>query len=116
MIYKAKNNLADRENDREKITFIDQHIEHIRSVLIRHGRNLKPERASSYEMAKEIGAKTEYESMYAIYSKYVHASAWFVLRNRDDIDLPMYRVPMQVNTQLYAGDTFIRLENIERGS
>jgi hypothetical protein len=69
-----------------------------------------------FAFAKEIGLKNEYESMYGIYSKYVHASAWFVLRKRDHIDLPMYRMPMQIHTQLYAGDTLKRLEELNGGT
>lgn len=111
-IYKAIKGLADEDSDPKHIELLDQHIEHIRLVLRKHGRNLKPERGSLYQMAKEIGLKNEYESMYGIYSKYVHASAWFVLRKRDHIDLPMYRMPMQIHTQLYAGDTLKRLEEL----
>jgi len=111
-IYKAIKALADKDTDPENIELLDQHINNIQSVLRKHGRSLKPERQSLYQMAKEIGLKDEYESMYGVYSKYVHASAWFVLRKRDQIDLPMYRLPMQLHTQLYAADTLYRLEEL----
>ena len=75
-----------------------------------------PWRVSLYQMAKEIGLKGEYDAMYGIYSKYVHASAWFVLRKRDHIDLPTYRMPMQLHTQLYAADTLKRLEELKEGT
>lgn len=111
-IYKSIKGLADEETDQKYLELLDQHINHIRNVLQKHGRSLKPERTSLYQMAKDIGLKDEYDSMYGIYSKYVHASAWFVLRKRDHIDLPMYRLPMQLHTQLYAADTLGRLEGL----
>ncbi|KIN15694.1 hypothetical protein KV699_04095 [Vreelandella titanicae] len=112
-IYKSIKGLADGNTDPKDIALLDQHINNIRSTLQKHGRSLKPERTSLYQMAKEIGLKDEYESMYGIYSKYVHASAWFVLRKRDHIDLPMYRTPMQLHTQLYAADTLLRLQELD---
>jgi hypothetical protein len=112
-ICKSIKSLADKNTDPKNIKLLDQHINHIRSVLKKHGRNLKPERQSLYQMAKEVGLKDEYDAMYGIYSKYVHASAWFVLRKRDHIDLPMYRIPMQLHTQLYAADTLKRLEDLK---
>lgn len=115
-IYKAIKSLADEDTDPKNIELLDLHINHIRSVLTKHGRSLKPERPSLYQMAKEIGLKDEYEAMYGIYSKYVHASAWFVLRKRDHIDLPMYRMPMQLHTQLYAADTLKRLEDLKEAT
>jgi hypothetical protein len=111
-IYKAIKNLANEDTDPKNLQLIDQRIGHIRSILKRYGRIHKPERTSIFQMAKEIGLKDEYQSMYAIYSKYVHASAWFVLRKRDHIDLPMYRMPMQLRTQLYAADTLYRLQEL----
>lgn len=115
-IYKAIKGLADKDTDPKNIEFLDQHINHIRSVLKKHGRNLKPKRVSLYQMTKEIGLKDEYDSMYGIYSKYVHASAWFVLRKRDHIDLPMYRMTMQLHTQLYADNSLKRLEELKDGT
>jgi hypothetical protein len=111
-IYKSLKGLAHEDTEPKDLEQLNQHIDHIRSVLQKHGRSLKPERVSLYQMAKEIGLKSEYETMYGIYSKYVHASAWFVLRNREHIDLPMYRLPMQIHTQLYAADTLNRLEEL----
>jgi len=111
-IYKAIKGLADEDTDPKNLEILEQHISQIRSVLEKHGRSLKPERTTTFQMAKEIGLKDEYESMYGIYSKYVHASAWFVLRKRDHIDLPMYRMPMQLHTQLYAADTLCRLQEL----
>lgn len=90
-IYKAIKSLADKDSDPQDIEVLDQHVGRIQSVLKKHGRSVKPERRSLYQMVKEIGLKKGYESMYGIYSKYVHASAWFVLRKRDYIDLPMYK-------------------------
>lgn len=112
-IYKSIKSLADEDTDPTQLHLLDSHIAQIRKVLRKHGKSLKPERPSLYQMAKEVGLKKEYESMYGIYSKYVHASAWFVLRRRDHIDLPMYRLPMQIYTQLYAADTLKRLEDLK---
>ncbi len=111
-IYKSIKGLADENTEPKNLELLEQHICQIRSVLEKHGRNLKPERPSLFQMAKEVDLKDEYQSMYGIYSKYVHASAWFVLRKREHIDLPMYRVPMQLHTQLYAADTLYRLQEL----
>jgi hypothetical protein len=91
---------------------LDGHIEQILGTLQKHGKSLKPDRPSLFQMAKEVGLGNEYQTLYDIYSKYVHASAWFVLRKREHIDLPMYRIPMQLHTQLYAAETLKRLEDI----
>ena len=115
-IYKSIKGLADHETDPRNLELLEQHINHIRDVLSKHGRSLKPERTSLFQMAKEIDLKDEYESMYGIYSKYVHASAWFVLRKREHIDLPMYRLPMQLHTQLYAADTLGRLKELDNST
>ena len=111
-IYKAIKKLKHDDTDPNDLALIDEHINQIRSLLEKHGKSFKPERTALYQMAKDVGLKEEYDTMYGIYSKYVHASAWFVLRNRDHIDLPMYRLPMQIHTQLYASDTLNRLQEI----
>lgn len=111
-IYKSIKDLADEDTDRRKLDLLDQHMNQIRDILRKHGRSLKPDRTSMFQMAKEVGLKDEYDSMYGIYSKYVHASAWFVLRKRDHIDLPVYRITMQLHTQLYAADTLNRLQEL----
>ncbi len=112
-ILKAIKSLANKNTNSQNLIILDERINQIRSSLVRHGRMLKPDRASISEMAKEIGLKEEYSSMYGIYSKYVHASAWFILRQRDHIDLPMLRIPMQLHTQLYAADTLFRLQELD---
>ena len=111
-IYKSIKSLSDEDTDPNRLQLLDAHMDQIRTVLTKHGKSLKPNRPSLFQMAKEIGLKKEYESMYGIYSKYVHASAWFVLRKRDHIDLPVYRLPMQLHSQLYAADTLNRLEDL----
>jgi hypothetical protein len=111
-IYKSIKDLADNEADPNNIRILDAHIEQIRNTLQKHGKPLKPARPSLFQMAKEVGLQKEYQTLYGIYSKYVHASAWFVLRKREHIDLPMYRITMQLHTQLYAGDTCKRLEDL----
>ncbi|NCO52512.1 MAG: hypothetical protein GW875_10475 [Deltaproteobacteria bacterium] len=111
-IYKSLKKLADDKTDPNNIKVIDAHIEQIRNTMRKHGKSLKPDRPSLSQMAKEVGVEKEYEIFYGIYSKYVHASAWFVLRKREHIDLPMYRTPMQLRAQLYAGDTCKRLEDL----
>lgn len=54
-IYKAIKGLQDEDIDPKNIELLDQHINHIQSVLRKHGRSLKPERESLYQMAKEVG-------------------------------------------------------------
>lgn len=111
-IYKSLKRLADEETDPKNINLIDEHINHVRNVLQKHNLSQKADRPSIFQMAKEVGQKDEYDAMYGIYSKYVHASAWFILRKREHIDLPMYRMAMQLHTQLYASDTLSRLTEI----
>ena len=111
-IFKSIKKLANANTNPKDLALLDKRINQIRSVLQKYGRSLKPDRTSIFQMASEIGQKEEYEAMYGIYSKYVHASAWFVLRKRDHIDLPMYRMTMQLHAQLYAADTLSRLEEL----
>ena len=96
----------------EHLRILDKHIEHLRGILRRHNRPMKPVRPSLREMAKAVGAESDYDCLYGLYSKYVHASAWFVLAERDHFDLPVFRQVMQLDTQLYAGDTLGRLEEL----
>lgn len=110
-IYKSVKELADEDADPKNLRILDEHIDQIRSTLKKHGKSLKPDRPSLFQMTKEVGLENEYQTLYGIYSKYVHASAWFVLRKREHIDLPMYRNTMQLHTQLYAADTLKRLED-----
>ena len=63
-------------------------------------------------MAKAVGVEPDYDCLYGLYSKYVHASAWFILGGRDHIDLPIFRQVMWLHTQLYAGDSLTRLEEL----
>jgi hypothetical protein len=111
-LYKAIRDMAHEETPQEHLDEINNQIEHIRGILTRHNLPLKPDRLSTAQLAKAIGLEKEYQTMYAIYSKYVHASAWFVLRPRDHIDQPMYRLPMQTHSQIYALDTLSRLQKI----
>lgn len=115
-IYKSIKRLADETTDPKNLALLDKHINQIRSVLTKHGKQLKPDRPSLFLMAKEVGLSSEYDSMYGIYSKYVHASAWFVVRDRDQIDRPMYRSPMQLHSQLYAADTLCRLQELNQNT
>jgi hypothetical protein len=108
-IYKSIKQLAEEDTDPNNLKLLDDHMNQIRAVMMKHGRDLKPERATTYQMAKEIGLGDEYDAMYGIYSKYVHASAWFVTRPRDHIDLPPFRLALLVNSQVYSLDTVARL-------
>lgn len=111
-IHEAVKLLAENDTDPSILKPLDEQINHIRSVMIKHGKSLKTTHPPISQMANEVGMKKEYKSMYGVYSKYVHASAWFVIRKREHIDLPEYRFLMQVHTQLYAGDTLKRLEDL----
>ena len=115
-IYKSLRGLANGESDANDVKVLDSHIEQMRATLLKHGKSLKPDRPSLFQMAKAIGLEEEYQSFYGIYSKYVHASAWFVLRKREHIDLPMYRLPMQIHAQLYGADTLERQKEIQRNT
>jgi len=115
-IYKSIKKFADKDTDPTNLKILDAHIEKTRRLLERHGRPLKLNRLSTSQMAKDVGLEVEYKNLYGIYSKYIHASAWFVLSKRDRIDLPVFRYLMQWNSQIYAGDTLKRLEDIIKGS
>ena len=111
-IYKAIKRLPTEGDHTEQLAILDKHIEHLRGILRRHNRPMKPVRPSLREMVKAVGAESDYDCLYGLYSKYVHASAWFVLAERDHFDLPVFRQVMQLHTQLYAGDTLGRLEEL----
>src|SRR4030042_541193 len=70
----SKRRLADEDTDPKSRKILDEHIEWIRSTLQKHGKSLKPDRPSLFQMAKEVGLENEYQTLYGIYSKYVHAS------------------------------------------
>jgi hypothetical protein len=112
-IYKAIKRLPREGDFSQQTDVVDERIKHLRGILQRHNLPLKPDRPSLRGMAKVVGVESEYDCLYSLYSKYVHASAWFVLGERDQFDLPVFRKLMQVETQVYAGDTLARLENLE---
>jgi len=111
-IHKAFKKLSHSGTNPATIEAIDQRIAELRDLMARHNRNLSPDRFSTAQMAKEVGLRDDYEALYGLFSKYVHASAWFVLRPRAHTDTPDYRMSMQVNTQVYANDTLHRLRTL----
>jgi len=111
-IYKSIKRFSTEGDQNEWIAAIDRHIEHHRDILRRHKRPLKPDRPSLKEMVKAVGVESDYDCLYGLYSKYVHASAWFVLGERDHIDFPEFRQVMWLETQKYAGDTLSCLEEL----
>lgn len=113
-IYKGIKGLADEDTNPKNLEIIDQKLNQLRTFMEARGRNPKPERPPVSQMAKDVGLKKEYEAMYGIYSKYVHASAWFIVRKRDHFDQPMYRMSMHLHTQLYAADTLGRLQELNK--
>lgn len=52
-IYKAIKGLSDENTDPKNLELRDQHINQISSVFKKHGRSLKPELTSLFQMAKE---------------------------------------------------------------
>lgn len=110
-IYKGIKSLRHNNSDLQNLELLEKHINHIRSILQKHNRNLSPERKSVSQMAKDLGLDKEYEAFYGFYSKYVHASAWFVIRSREHIDLPLFRSIIHFNAQKYAWDILYRLND-----
>jgi hypothetical protein len=110
--HKAIKQLAHSGTNPITIHAIDQRIAELRDLMSRHDRNLSPERCSTAQMAKEVGLQEDYDALYGLYSKYVHASAWFVLRPRGHTDTAEYRMLMQIRTQVYANDTLHRLNEL----
>ncbi len=110
-IYKNLKRLKTVGDNTQQITEINKHIDHLRSILAKHDRSSKTDRLSLMQMAKNVGLQNDYEALYGLYSKYVHASAWFVLGERDHIDLPVFRQIMWIHTQMYSADSLERLEN-----
>ena len=104
--------LSTEGDQNEWIAAIDRHIEQHRDILRRHKRPLKPDRPSLKEMVKAVGVESDYDCVYGLYSKYVHASAWFVLGERDHIDFPEFRQVIWLGTQKYAGDALARLQEL----
>jgi hypothetical protein len=111
-IYKAIKRLPREGDFTQQLHVIDERIQQLRSINQRHNLPLKPDRPSLRDMAKEAGVESDYDCLYSLYSKYVHASAWFVLAERDHFDLPVFRTLMQVKTQVYAADTLARLDKL----
>lgn len=112
-LYKSVKKLTNESTDEKHLQLIDGRINDIRDWISRNGLNLKPERASISSMAREVGLGAEYDTLYGIFSKYIHASAWLVLRPRSHTDLPSFRVPMQLHSQLYAGCILKKLEELQ---
>ena len=111
-IYKALKKMPTEGDQTARLAVLDLRIEHLRAILERHERPLKPDRPTLREMVKAVDLESDYDCLYSLYSKYVHASAWFVLGERDRIDLPAFRQIMQLHAQLYASDTLGRLEEL----
>lgn len=113
-IWKAIKKMPTEGDQSAGLATLELRIEHLRATLERHGRLAKPARPSLREMAKAVDLESDYDCLYSLYSKYVHASAWFVLGERDHVDLPVIRQIMQIQAQLYATDTLGRLEELAK--
>ena len=111
-IWKAIKKMPTEGDQSAGLATLELRIEHLRATLERRGRSAKPARPSLREMAKAVDLESDYDCLYSLYSKYVHASAWFVLGERDHVDLPAFRQIMQIQAQLYATDTLGRLEEL----
>lgn len=111
-ILKAIKTLAHDQSQPAILQAIDRQMKEIRERQERNDRNLLPEWRTLKQMVKEVGLQQDYDALYGLYSKYVHASAWFVVRPRADTDIFEYRAIMQVNVQHYAGDTLVRLREL----
>ena len=109
-IYKNVKKLGEADRSGKEIKILNDYIKELKSKLEKYSRPFKPDRYSIYQMAKEVGLQSEYDSLYGLYSKYVHASAWFVLGQRDHIDLESFRQIMVVHSQYYASMIWADIE------
>jgi hypothetical protein len=111
-LWKSFKKLASGDPPQASVATLNSRIEVIREWLRRQNLPTSPDRRAVSEMANAVGLKKEYETMYNIYSKYVHASGWLVLRRKEVIDNDNFRSVMQLHTQLYAHDTLARLKEV----
>lgn len=111
-LYKRIIEYAKPDADAALVDELRKRITEIKDLLNSHGRKSKHEALSFSKMANEVGVGDEYSSMYEIYSKYIHAGAWIVLRDRGHTDFPEMRSILQIKAQQYAADTLYRVSSM----
>jgi Family of unknown function (DUF5677) len=102
--------LANLDEDSSHRKIIESRLSKLQAWLA--SRQLKSEKSKQIKkMAANCGVGLEYEALYRFYCKYVHGSAWLFLasdESREGID---FREILEVKTQQYAGDTYIKISD-----
>jgi hypothetical protein len=70
----------------------------------------KPKRQTWEARAREANVSKEYNTLWRLYSNYVHGSSWLVNAQDSERDNDDYRNLLLIQTQIYAGDTKQRID------
>jgi hypothetical protein len=114
-IYEGLLGLADDPDDPSRQPIIER-SEHIRRTLAKHAM---PEGRpwSVASLAKQTGHGAEYETFFKLYSKYIHASAWLIFGNSEEVDTIIFATIFLRKAQSYAALILSRVEEeIEKQS
>jgi len=105
--------LIHEDTPNEFIKPLEERIEEIKRITNKWKME-KPKGKSTKELAKDADLVTEYETLYNFYSKYTHGSAWLVNSSNEQRDGEPFRNIFFVKTQIYAFDSYKRIEDFVR--
>ena len=112
-LLEAFKRLSDPDTSGETLKPVDHRIQELRRYLSKW-KLAKPATESLFKMAELAGVAEEYKALYGFYSKYTHGTAWLVNARDGERDGEGYRTILLVQTQLYAFDTYKRIEDFVR--
>lgn len=96
--------LAHEDTPPATLTPISDRIEYLLNFAQKR-QSTKSKTQTVAERSKTASVEAEYRTLYAFYSKYVHASSWLVNTRDEERDGPAYRNILLVQAQRYAGNT-----------
>lgn len=109
-LIKSMKNLYGNDSDSESLEFMESAAQRLKAFMTSNGRELKKP-MNMKDLAKAVGAETEYDIFYSLYSKYVHPSSFFVNSPQtiqENVALKSRSIFIQ-NGQIYAYDTRKRI-------
>jgi len=94
-------------------SLIDDRIEQIRTYAEKW-KLTKPPVLSVIKLAEMVDSAEEYKTLYGFYSKYTHGTAWLVNARDAERDGAAYRDIFLIQTQIYAIDSYTRIDEFVR--
>jgi hypothetical protein len=106
-ILRSTSTLALSGEHQDQQSRVRERIEFLEEILRERGMPRPPRLPRWSALALELGCEADYEALYGAYSKYVHPSAWTIVRPEPAWDA-IFAKAFLVHSQLYAVDAVSR--------